>query len=86
MSKYIVVSKAARMPAGCWGRYRRVAVVEVRDPKAPVPAIDERGRNVVRIVETWERLNVGRTDKCAFERAMAEARAMADELNDERGA
>lgn len=29
--RYVVMTAAACMPSSCWGRYRRVAVVEVRD-------------------------------------------------------
>lgn len=78
---YVVVDKAARMPARCWGRYRRVAVVEVVDPDVRVPAIDARCRNVVRVVRVWERLNVGQTARCAFARAMVEAQELAAKLN-----
>lgn len=81
MSTFIVVSKCARMPASCWGRYKRVAVVEVIDPAIAVPAIDARRKNVVRIVRTWEKLNAGSTERCAYSRALAEARALATELN-----
>jgi hypothetical protein len=31
MSKFIVASSAAKMPNKCWGRYRRVAVLEVEE-------------------------------------------------------
>lgn len=29
MTEYVVMDRATKMPASCWGRYRRVAVVEV---------------------------------------------------------
>lgn len=85
-TRFVVVSAAAAMPSSCWGRYRRVAVVEVDPARLPDGAatprmISERARGVVRIVRTWERLNVGATDRCAFGRAMAEAETEADRLN-----
>jgi hypothetical protein len=80
MSKYIVMHRAAKMPNTCMGQYRRVAVVEVDGDSEP-KMISERARGVVRIIKTWERLNVGTTDRCAFHRAMAEAREMAGRLN-----
>ena len=43
--------------------------------------ISRRARGVVRVVATWERCNVGKTDRCAFSKARAEARALAAQLN-----
>ena len=72
------------MPQSCWGRYRRVAVVEV-DPSIEAEdaprMISERARGVVRIVATWERLHAGTTHRCAYARARAAADAMARRLN-----
>lgn len=79
-TEFIVRDASAKMPTSCKGRYRRVAVMEVERGTIP-RMISIRAKGVVRVVETWERLNVGRTDRCAFSRAMAEARALADSLN-----
>ncbi len=69
-----------------FGSYRRVAVLEI-DPSTCPPEgprmISDRARGVVRVVETWERLYSGRTERCAFSRAMREAQALADRLNAE---
>jgi len=81
MSKFIVQSAAACMPNSCWGQYKRVAVLEVLDHVERVRMISERAQGVVRVVETWERLNVGRTERCAYRRALAEAQALAQRLN-----
>lgn len=78
---FIVMTAAACMPATCKGTYRRVAVVQVFDPEVKPKMISERARNVRRIVKTWERLNVGRTDACAYRKALAEAQEMANNLN-----
>lgn len=43
--------------------------------------ISLRAKGVKRIVATWEKLNVGKTDRCAFNRALNEAEALADKLN-----
>ncbi len=82
MSKttHIVLSSSARMPSSCWGSYARVAVVEAEVGAEP-KMISERARGVVRIIETWERLHIGKTKRCAHQRALAEAHALADELN-----
>jgi hypothetical protein len=78
---YIVQSSAAKMPSKCWGSYRRVAVIEVEAGVTGVAMISERARGVRRIVETWEKLNVGTTSRCAYQRALDEARALAAQLN-----
>jgi len=44
--------------------------------------ISTHARGVVDVVETWERLNVGKTDRCAYARALAEAEALAAKIND----
>lgn len=78
---YIVKDAAARMPSSCWGRYRRVAVLEVDEGVTDVKMISDRARGVRRIVQTWERLNVGSTERCAFQVALTKAKALAAELN-----
>jgi len=73
------------MPSSCWGVYRRVGVVEIDpaqvDPTRTRLSIDARRRGVVRVVETWERCNVGSTDRCAYRRALREAQQLADVLD-----
>jgi hypothetical protein len=76
---YEIVDSAARMPASCWGRYRRVAVLEVRDGYTAT-RIDDRPHYVVRIVCNWERLYDGTTDRCAHARALAAARELVQDL------
>ena len=79
-AKYIVMDAGACMPAKCWGRYRRVGVVEV-EPGAKPKMLSERAIGVVAVVQTWERLNHGTTDRCAYRVALAEAEALAAALN-----
>lgn len=86
--EFVALSRAARMPRSCWGRYLRVAVVAVnRDvlPEGEPRMISRRSRGVEWVVETWERVRVGKTAGCAAARAMQEAQALARELNDMRG-
>lgn len=80
MSKFIVMTAATPMPQSCWGQYRRVAVVEVEGDTKP-KMISKRARGVVRIVKRWEKLSVGKTDRCAYRRALADAGALARALN-----
>jgi len=84
---YIVQTAAAAMPGSCWGVYRRVAVLEVREGVLAASMISERAVAVVAVVATWERRNVGRVHRrggegrCAYSRALAEATELAEELN-----
>ena len=89
MAHYIVKDSAAKMPSSCWGRYRRVAVLEVADTvrdDRDVTAISENAKGVLRVVRTWERLRDGTTERCAFMRALREAQDVAEALNAAKGA
>jgi len=85
--KYIVMAASANMPSSCWGRYGRVAVVEVdrevlaREGLSQPRMISECAVGVVRIIYTWERQHIGTTRRAAFSRAIEEATKMADRLN-----
>lgn len=78
---YIVQTAQASMPASCWGKYGRVAVLEVDIECIVVSRISENARGVHRIVETWERRFWGTSDRCAFSRAYDEALALVEKLN-----
>ena len=79
-TEFIVMTACAKMPSSCRGSYRRVAVVEVE--KGVVPAmISDRAKGLVRIVDTWEGCNVGKTAKSAYAIAMAEAKALVAKLS-----
>ena len=77
---YVIRTSAAHMPNSCKGVYRRVAVLEVEDGVVP-KMISPRAKGVRRVVRTWERLNVGSTERCAYRIALAQAEALAAELN-----
>ena len=83
--RFVVLDRAAKMPASCYGRYRRVGVVEVtpeaqRSGREPT-MLSQCARDVRRVVETWERLYWGSTERCAYQRALAEAEELAADLN-----
>ncbi len=82
-TSFIVMSSSAKMPSSCWGRYRRVAVIEMGNGTIP-SMISKHARGVVRIIETWERLNVGKTDKCAYDQALMAADALRSKLEQRR--
>lgn len=79
-TEFVVRTAAANMPASCWGVYRRVAVIEVVKGTVLL-TISTRVRGVKNIVMLWEKCNVDNTARCAYRKALAEAKAMAAELN-----
>lgn len=82
--RYIISDASANMPNSCWGVYRRIAILELEPnwPEGKFPAmISKRAKGVKRVVRTWERLNVGKTNRCAYNRAYAEAKAELTKLN-----
>ena len=81
MTHFIIQTATAQMPSKARGIYRRVAVLEVEEGIEKALMISERAPGVVRIVETWERCNVGKTSACAYQRALAEAEALAEKRN-----
>lgn len=86
MNTYMVLTATENMPSSCWGRYGRVAVVEVdesklRDGDTCPRMISERAKGVVRIVAQWRRLNIGTTARCAYHSARSEADALIRELS-----
>lgn len=82
MDRFVVMSSAACMPASCWGRYRKIAVVELDGTTDYPKMISIRARGVKRVVRVWDRLFHGKTDACAFGVALSAAEAMAERLNE----
>jgi hypothetical protein len=80
MKTYIIQTAATHMPNSCWGVYRRVAVLEVEPGIERVAMISDRARGVRSVVQTWEALNVGSTARCAYARALADARALVSRM------
>lgn len=78
MSHFIVSVKCAKMAGG---KYARIAVLEVENGVEEVKMISSRARGVIRIVETWERVHVGATSACAFQRALNAAKDICAQLN-----
>ena len=68
---YALVDSCALMPASSWGNYRRIGIVEY--DKGYYPKFIREGPHT-RVVETWERLFVGVTDRCAYKIALRAAK------------
>jgi hypothetical protein len=84
MTKYIVQSASASMPSSVKAPYRRVAVLEVNDDlEGPASMISTHSRDVVKIVETWERCHDGfdHGPNTAYQRALVDAETLAAKLN-----
>lgn len=78
-TEFVIQTAAANMPNSCWGRYIRVAVLEVEKGTTP-KMISSRARGVVRVVRTWEKCHDGGS-RSASARALKEARELAASLN-----
>lgn len=78
MSRRLIIQDAAsRMPSKVRHRYRHVAVIELDDdvPEGFRPAmISNRARGVKQIIWHSGPCSTGKTERCAFARAMATAR------------
>lgn len=83
MTHFIVQTATAHMPSKCKGRYGRVAVLEVDANLDRVSMISVHATGCYQVVATWERLNIGYTERCAFRRAVSDAEELADKLNHE---
>jgi hypothetical protein len=83
---WIVMTSSAAMPSSCMGTYRRVAIVKLcmdyaiagLEPKM----ISARARGV-EAIRDYGHQNVGKTERCAYRRALAEATAEASRRNRE---
>ena len=66
---------AANMGSSCKGVYKRIAILRVDHHEREIGYVPKTIRAVrgVEIVRTWERLNVGKTERCAYKVALAEA-------------
>lgn len=77
---YVVLTAQAKMPTSCMGRYGRVAVIKTDGVNMP-KHINPRHNTVKGIVQIWDRLFWGTSNKCAFARAVTAAKALAEDLN-----
>lgn len=80
MITHIVMTSSAHMPTTCWGRYANVAVVKCNTDNPP-KQIHPKHKKVLDIVSYEGKLFVGRTDRCAFARALSRANELAETLN-----
>jgi len=83
--QFAVISKSAHMPSRCYGayRYQHIALVELA-PGAraeDVHAISTRDRAVQSIIEDWDRVHVGGTDRSEGVRLIRRLREQAAMLN-----
>jgi hypothetical protein len=84
MSKFIVRMSQEHMPNKCWGRYIRVAVMEMENDAKFPEMISAHARGCIRIVAEWRKCNQGTSARCAASKAIAAAEAMAGKLTAEQ--
>lgn len=80
---YIVMTASASTKSSWKWQHPRRRVAVVRCAPGLIPKqIHPRHKAVEAIVRTWECLYDGDTSRCQYQRALAEAHALAEELND----
>ncbi len=79
---YHVVVSSASMPSSCRGVYKRIAVLKVDHHEHPAGFVPKTIRELrgVTIERTWEKLAVGKTERCAYRVALAAANELIVEL------
>ena len=79
---YHMLISAAQMPSSSRGVYKRIAILRVDHHERPIDFAPKTIRELrgVEIVQLWDRLNVGTSDRCAFKVAEREALAALAEL------
>lgn len=79
---YHLLVSSAQMPNSCKGVYKRIAILRVDHHERPIGFVPKTIREMrgVEIVRTWERLNVGTTERCAYKLALREAETALAEL------
>jgi len=88
MAMHIVMTASAKPVKSrgmSFGNYRKIAVVQLTQEytaqnKRPA-MIADRARGILKVVWKRDRLHVGKTAKCEYSRALAEAKAYAAQLN-----
>ncbi len=77
---HAVISSADSIP-GDWGSYRRIGLVEL-DGSGKTPCmISARARGCKRVIQTWDRLNNGKTENCKFQKTLAYALELLSEMS-----
>ena len=80
-SQYMILIRSAKMPSSCWGKYGKVAVVEIEEGFDKEPKmISERARGVKRIVELWDRVHIGKGVRDEMSQVLKEAKELKGEL------
>ena len=86
---WIVMTATAQMPLSCKGNYRKIALVKLTKAGANAhsggwipPKIDTRHHCIEKVVQLGSH-NVGKTDKGAYQRTLAQAEAMVAKYNSE---
>lgn len=83
----IVVTKCAKMPGSCMGTYRKVYVLDVPYWKAWEHELGKwephacNAKDVLRVINDSGPQNVGKTDRCAYRKAIKAAEELARRVN-----
>jgi hypothetical protein len=83
----IIYTASAAMPSSCKGTYRNVHVIAVNYWNAWNPNFRPssiRGKDVLRVIRSWGPCNVGKTERCSYQQALARAREVCRDWNSAR--
>lgn len=79
---YYVKVSAAQMPSNCYGKYKRVALVKIKNGSNRLPIrISPLDKSVDHILMLWDKVNVGITSRSAYSRVLTEAMSIKNRLN-----
>jgi hypothetical protein len=80
---YVVTTASAAMPSSCMGQYRHVRVVKVcyYDWVRGLRPTSIRSKQVLQVVSDTGPWNVGKTERCAYAKALVRANELASRLN-----
>lgn len=81
----VIIRSSTAKVGGGWGKYKRLAIMVV-DKGATPYGITDHAQGVRSIHHETDALNVGKTSKCAYAKALVYLRGVADEMAAELGA
>ena len=77
---HAVISSADSIP-GNWGSYRRIGLVELDGSGITPCMISARAKGCKRVIQTWDRLNDGKTESCRFQKTLAHVLELLSEMS-----
>ena len=77
---HAVISSTDSIP-GNWGSNRRIGLVELDGSGITPCMISARAKGCKRVIQTWDRLNDGKTESCRFQKTLAHVLELLSEVS-----